>query len=312
MGSLRVIFAGSGEFGLPSLAALIESEHKLVQVITQPDRPAGRGRALLPTPIGAAATAAHLPVLKTADINRESLPQADLMLVIAFGQKIAPAQVDHARLGSINLHASLLPKYRGAAPINWAIIRGETVAGNSIIRLAERMDAGAILAQSSLGIGPVETAGELHDRLAVDGALLVLRTLAALSDGKSNEVAQDESARTLAPKLSREAAALDFNHPADEIARRIRGLYPWPGCRVALRDGANTQIARLRLVRARPAVDDEGERWQPGEVMMSAMIRTPQGALEILEVQPEGRTPMSLADYRRGHRWEPGMNLTPV
>lgn len=312
MSPLRVIFAGSGEFGLPSLTSLVQSRHQVVQVITQPDRPAGRGRTLSSTPIAAAAASAGLPLLKTADINRETLPAADVMLVIAFGQKIAPDQVDHPRLGSINLHASRLPACRGAAPINWAIIRGETLAGNSIIRLAQRMDAGAILAQSSLTIGPVETAGELHDRLAIDGAALVTKTLEALSEGSIAEQPQDESRATLAPKLSREAAVLDFNRTAGEVARRIRGLYPWPGCRVALRDGANTEIARLRLVRARPAVDDEGERWLPGEVMLSAMIRTPEGALEILEIQPEGGRPMSLADYRRGHRWEPGMNLASV
>jgi len=280
-------------------------------VITQPDRPAGRGRALSPTPIGASAALAALPLLKTADINCESLPEADVMLVIAFGQKIAEAQVNHPRLGSINLHASLLPRYRGAAPINWAIIRGETVAGNSIIRLAQKMDAGAILSQSPLPIGPIETAGELHDRLALAGAPLVLKTLEDLLEGRSTESQQDESLATLAPKLSRDAAILDFNRPAEELARRIRGLYPWPGCRVALCDAARTEIARLRLVRARPAVDDEGARWQPGEVMMSAMIRTPDGALEIVEVQPEGRNPMTLADYRRGNRWEPGMMLVP-
>jgi methionyl-tRNA formyltransferase len=310
--ALRIIFAGSGEFGLPSLRALIASEHQLVQLVTQPDRPAGRGRALTPTPIGAAAASAALPLLKTADINREILSEADVMLVIAFGQKIAEAQVHHPRLGSINLHASLLPKYRGAAPINWAIIRGETIAGNSIIRLAQKMDAGAVLAQASLAIGPVETAGELHDRLATEGAPLVLDTLKDLSEGRSTESAQDESLATLAPKLSREAAVLDFNRPADQLARRICGLYPWPGCRVALCDAARTEIARLRLVRARPAIDDEGDRWQPGEVMMSAMVRTPDSALEILEVQPEGKKPMSLSDYRRGNRWEPGMRLIAV
>ncbi len=312
MAALRVIFAGSGEFGLPSLEALIASEHEVVQVITQPDRPAGRGRALSPTSIGAAGAAAALPLLKTADLNREHLPAADVMLVIAFGQKIAEAQVHHPRLGSINLHASLLPRYRGAAPINWAIIRGETIAGNSIIRLAQKMDAGAILAQSSLAIGPLETAGELHDRLALDGAPLVLKTLADLAEGRNTESPQDESLATLAPKLSREAAILGFNRPADELARRVRGLYPWPGCRVALCDAAKTEISRLRLVRARPAIDEEGDRWEPGEVMMSAMVRTPDGALEIIEVQPEGKRPMSLADFRRGNRWEPGMHLVSV
>src|SRR3954469_19542920 len=168
--SLRIIFAGSGEFGLPTLEALRAAGHDIVLVVSQPDRPAGRGRGLQPTPVAAAALAAGLPVLRTADINRETLPPADLMGVIAFGQKIADSVVHHPRLGSVNLHASVLPKYRGAAPINWAIINGETAAGNSVIRLAQRMDAGAVLAQSHVPIGELETAGELHDRLAADGA----------------------------------------------------------------------------------------------------------------------------------------------
>ena len=311
MANRRIIFAGSGEFGLPSLRAILDSDDELVQVITQPDRPAGRGRSFTPTPIGVAAESAGLPLLKTADINRETLPGADVLVVIAFGQKLAESVVNHPRLGSINLHASILPKYRGAAPINWAIIRGETTTGNSIIRLAQRMDAGAILAQSTLMIDPLETAGELHDRLAADGAPLLTKTLAALSEGRVVETPQDESLATLSPKLSRETALLDFTRPAAELAAKIRGLYPWPGCRVVVRDAAGGEIARLRLVRARAAIDEEGPRWQPGEVMMCSMISTPDGALEIVELQPEGGKPMPLSDYRRGHRWEPGLRLTP-
>src|SRR4051812_30281307 len=166
----RIIFAGSGEFGLPSLRALLDGGFHLVQVVTQPDRPAGRGRALTPTPIGAFAAERNLPLLKTGDINTETLAAADLMVVIAFGQKIAPQVVDHARLGSINLHASLLPKHRGAAPINWAIISGDTVTGNSVIRLAQKMDAGAILGQSEVEIGELETAGGAEDRRGGGGA----------------------------------------------------------------------------------------------------------------------------------------------
>jgi methionyl-tRNA formyltransferase len=307
----RIIFAGSGEFGLPSLRAMIASGDQLVQVITQPDRPAGRGRSFTPTPIGQAAADAGLPLLKTGDINEETLPEADVMVVIAFGQKIADKIVNHPRLGSINLHASLLPKYRGAAPINWAIIRGETVTGNSIIRLAQRMDAGAVLAQSNTAIGPLETAGELHDRLSLDGAPLLIQTLTDLSAGVAVENPQNELLATLSPKLTRETAALDFTRPAAELAAKIRGLYPWPACRVILKDAAGGEVARMRLVRARSAHDDEGSRWEPGEVMLSSMIRTPDGALEIIELQPEGGRPMALADYRRGHRWDPGLKLIP-
>src|SRR5881392_1141703 len=188
MPDLRIIFAGSGEFGLPSLRALRDAAgHEIVQVVTQPDRPAGRGRAMTPTPVGAYAAANRPPLIKTADVNAESLPAADLMVVIAFGQKIAPHVVNHPRLGSVNLHASRLPKYRGAAPINRAIIDGETETGNSIIRLAQRMDAGAVLGMSRVTIGELETAGELHDRLAQDGAPLMLRVIDQLATGTACE-----------------------------------------------------------------------------------------------------------------------------
>ena len=312
MPPLRIIFAGSGEFGLPTLDALLKAGHDVVQVVTQPDRPAGRGRGLTPTPVGQRAGAAGLSVMKTDNINRETLPVADVMVVIAFGQKIADEVIRRPRLGSVNLHASRLPRYRGAAPINWAIIRGETVAGNSVIRLAQRMDAGAVLGQSRLEIGELETAGELHDRLSADGATLVPRVLSDLANGSAHEVEQDESQATAAPKLSRDDARLDWTRPADELARRVRGLYPWPGCRVKLCDAEGTEVARMRLVRARATDDDEGGRWAAGEVMVDGAVQTGSGALDIVECQPEGGRPMPLADYRRGHRWQAGLRLESV
>jgi len=309
---LRILFAGSGEFGLPTLKALRAAGHFILQVVSQPDRPAGRGRGLTPTPIAQFALESNLPLLRTENINREALSESDVMVVIAFGQKISDAVVQRPRLGSINLHASRLPKYRGAAPINWAILGGETVTGNSVIRLAQRMDAGAVLGQSELAIGELETAGELHDRLAEDGARLVPQVLDALASGAAREVAQDESRATQAPKLSRESASLEWDRPAEEIARRVRGLYPWPGCRVAVCDAEGTELDRLRLVRARPSGEDEGSRWSPGEVMTSGFVRAGTGAVEIVECQPEGKRPMALADYRRGHRWHAGLRLKSI
>jgi methionyl-tRNA formyltransferase len=314
---LKIIFAGSGEFGLPTLRALLKAGHELVTVVSQPDRPAGRGRGVLATPVAAEAISLGLPLLRTADVNREplsgpagtSLPEADVMVVIAFGQKIADAVVCHPRLGSVNLHASRLPKYRGAAPINWAIINGDKTSGNSIIRLAQKMDAGAILAQSEVPIGELETAGELHDRLAVDGASLVLNVLEDLAAGRAVEREQDHAAATVAPKLTRESAKLDWTRPATELACRARGLFPWPGCRVKVCDAARTPLEELRLVRARAVVSDETERWGPGEVMSDGTVATGSGALQIVECQPDGGRPMPLADYRRGHRWHAGLQL---
>jgi methionyl-tRNA formyltransferase len=205
-----------------------------------------------------------------------------------------------------------LPKYRGAAPINWAVLRGETVTGNSIIRLANKMDAGAILAQSELAIGEAETAGELHDRLALDGAPLVLRVLDDLSSSTAAEREQDHAASTMAPKLSRETATIDWTQPANAVARRINGLSPWPGCRVALIDARGESIARLTLLRARSASGKIGDI-APGNLADSGVIATGNtAAVEILDVHPEGKRPMSLHDYRLGHRWVSGLRVESV
>jgi methionyl-tRNA formyltransferase len=303
---VRVIFAGSGEFGLPTLARLIDSDEcDIVQVVTQPDRPSGRGLKLSSTVVARLAIERNLPLLRTANINEEKIPDADVMVVIAFGQKVAPHIASHPRLGSINLHASLLPRYRGAAPINWAIIRGERVTGNSVIRLAPKMDAGAVLGQSRIEIGETETAGEVHDRLARDGAQLVPRVLDELARGTATEAPQDESRATLAPKLSRERATIDWTRAARDIANQIRGMYPWPGCRVRLIDG-DREVARVTLVRARPAV---GGAPRAGEIMPTGEISTGDGAVEIMELQPEGKRPMPLRDFRNGHPWHAGMRL---
>ncbi len=309
--ALRIIFAGSGEFGLPTLTALHAADHEIVQIFSQPDRPAGRGRKLAPTPISEFAIEHNLPLIRTGDINQEPLPPADLMVVIAFGQKISESVANHPRLGSVNLHSSQLPKYRGAAPINWAILNGETETGNSIIRLAQRMDAGAILNMSTLAIGEEETAGELHDRLAVDGAPLMLQTIQQLATNTAREIEQDESQATKAPKLNRESSKIDWTHPAEQIARQIRGMYPWPGCRVKLVDQSGTELARLTLVRAR-AHPSDSSMGSPGTVTGEGTIATTDGAIAILELQPEGKRPMPLLAFRNGHPWPAGARLESI
>ena len=246
----------------------------------------------------------------TANLNAEELPAADLLIVIAFGQKISEAVANHPRLGSVNLHASRLPKYRGAAPINWAILRGETVTGNSIIRLAQRMDAGAVLGMSSVPIGAVETAGELHDRLAEDGARLMLRVVDDLAAGRAVETPQDESLATSAPKLSRETALVDWSQSADMIARQIRGLSPWPGCRVRLLESDGGEIARLTLLRAKAIGNAD---ISPGAIDDHGHIGAGNGtAIEVLDLQPEGKRPMTLADFRNGRAWGVGLSVESI
>jgi methionyl-tRNA formyltransferase len=304
MSPLSIIFCGSGEFGLPTLRALIESGYQILHVFTQPDRPAGRGRKLTPTPIGQFAIDQHLTVTRTADINAEPLPPADLVVVIAFGQKIAEHVTKHARLGAVNLHGSRLPKFRGAAPVQAAILAGEKITGNSIIRLAAKMDAGAVLGMSEISIGELETAGEVHDRLAADGAPLMIRVLEELATGRATETEQDHSRATLARKLSRESARIDWSRPAADIARQIRGLYPWPACHVKILDG-DRALARATLVRARPIASSDPS--SAGEITSSGTIAATDGAVEVVELQPEGGRVMSLASFRNGHPWKPGL-----
>lgn len=291
------------------MQALQQSGHEIVQVYTQPDRPAGRGRSLAATPVAEFSARHDLPLIRTDHLNSEPLPQADVLVVIAFGQKISQAVANHCRLGAVNLHASLLPKFRGAAPINWAIIRGETETGNSVIRLADRMDAGAVLGKSLVQIRETETAGELHDRLATDGAGLMLRVLDDLANDRAVESPQDESQATTAPKLSRETARIDWNLDANQIACLIRGLSPWPGCRVRLVDADAKEVACLTLLRASAS---EISNLKPGQICRNGMIAAGHGAVEILELQPEGKRPMSLADFQNGKPWREGMSLEPI
>ena len=234
---MRIIFLGSGAFGLPCLRAMYDSTHELVFIVSQPPQPSGRGRKLTPTPVAQWAADMNIGCLETPDVNTETVRadiaahRPDLLVVIAFGQKIGRRLIDVAPKAAINVHASVLPKWRGAAPIQWAIIHGDTTSGVSIITLAEKMDAGDILATVETSIGTRETAGELHDRLADMSSSLLLQTLDQIQKGSALFTPQNHAEATLAPKLKKSDGYLDFAHPARELANRIRGLWPWPGAR---------------------------------------------------------------------------------
>ena len=254
---MQIIFTGSGEFGVPTLRALVGGGHRIVQVVSQPDRPAGRGRELTPTPISQLAIAEGMPLERIDNINALKLPSADLMVVIAFGQKIADPVVHHPRLGSINLHASRLPKYRGAAPINWAIIKGEEITGNSVIRLAQKMDAGAVLRAIW------KSASAPPKRLCRRTARPPRRGRQSPGPESHRPVGGGDGGRDAAGSApwrrsppafaSRRARGSISSQPAiDYLARRIRGFHPWPGCRVKLADAAGSELAQpSRLVRPR-------------------------------------------------------------
>lgn len=303
---MKLIFAGSGAFGVPTLARLLERGAEVVHVYSQPDKPAGRGKKLTPTPITEFALARGLNVTRTDNIGTEALPAADLLVVIAFGQKIPESVIHHCRLGSINLHASLLPKYRGAAPINWAVVNGETVTGNSVIRLAQKMDAGAVLGQSRRDIPSDANAGEIHDALALDGAPLMEEVITQLREGRATEIEQDHTQATLAPKITREKTMIDWTRPAGEIHNLIRGFYPWPGVRVTLMSEDGKPVDRITIVKTEPT-DATGPI--PGTILPGGAVACGTGSLKIAALQPEGKRSMPLEAYQNGHPWNPGMKL---
>ncbi|HRP61821.1 MAG TPA: methionyl-tRNA formyltransferase [Phycisphaerales bacterium] len=301
---MRIVFFGSGEFGLPTLKRLVEC-HDVAMVVSQPDRPAGRHRQLTPTPIARFAQDERLLVFKPEKPNEPEAVRrvheicADAYVVIAYGHKIGPALLGETF--AINLHASLLPKYRGAAPINWAMIHNEPTTGVSVITLAQRMDAGTILAQRETSIDPLETAGELHDRLAALGPEAVSAVLDQLVSGSIKGVEQDESQATPAPKLSKSDGALQFDAPAEAVRARIHGLTPWPGCAIRI-EGKEVKLIRVRNVAERSATA------VPGSLSPAGLIACAPdgGSIQILELQPAGGKVMSFSDYSRGHPVEAG------
>ncbi len=306
---MTVCFAGSGEFGVPTLAALLDLGAKVLCVYSQPDKPAGRGSKLTPTPVSNFAIERGLNLIRTADLNVEPMPDCDVLVVIAFGQKINDDVISRPRLGAVNLHASRLPKYRGAAPIHWAVINGDAIAGNSVIRLAQRMDAGSVLAMSSVEVPSSMTTGELHEVLSKDGAVLVPRVLSELQNGTSKPIEQDHTQATRAPKLTRQTSLIDWNRSSTEIANLIRGLFPWPGCRVRLMDGEQP-VATVTLVRVIPHATQTPSI--PGVINDAGQVITGSGTIEIVEIQPQGGRVMTLAAFRNGKPWVAGMRLESV
>ena len=269
---MSVVYLGSGEFGVPSLDALDASSHRLALVVTQPANPAGRGRKPQPTPVAQWAAAHEVPFVETDNVNTPEMLariaeyRPEILVVIAFGQKIGRELVALAPKGAINVHASLLPKYRGAAPINWAILRGETHTGNSIITLAEKIDAGDILAQSRTAIGPLETAGELHDRLARLAAPLLLDTLDKIESGTAAHIKQDPALVTFAPKLHKSDGLLDFAEPAESLARKIRGFWPWPGAFISFVSQQTQKATRVVIALAETVPTNDTTATRSGHI----------------------------------------------
>jgi len=306
---MRVIFLGTGRLGLPTLEALARSdEHELLAVITRPDRPAGRGLKLRPSPVKELAESLRLPVLQPERVNEEVQKiralKPDVLVVAAYGQILSKELLDVPKRGSINLHASLLPKYRGAAPIQWALIRGEAKTGITTFLMDEGLDTGPILLQRELPITDEDTAGMLEEKLSEMGAPLMLETLEGLGRGTLTPKPQDDSQATKAPKITKEMGRLDWGKSARELFNLVRALNPAPGAYTFYK-GRRLKVHRSRVV------GTERER-EPGEVLSvegGFLVQTGEGALKLMEVQPEGRRIMSGMDFIRGYRVQVGDQL---
>ena len=302
---MKLVFFGSGAFGLPTLRALL-GPHSVALVVTQPDRAAGRGRKLTATPVGRYAGEQGLEAINPADVNDPGVADrirvigADAFVVIAFGQKIGQTVLGDTF--AVNLHASLLPKYRGAAPINRAVINGDPETGVSVIAITQRIDAGDILARQATPIDPMETAGELEQRLAEMGPEIVLETLSRYQSGDLHPAPQDDRLASRAPKLAKTDGTVSFDQPARAVRSRVHGLTPRPGCTVR----AGEQ--RLKLLRVDVA-DDGGSEGEPGLVLDDGSVACADGRVRLLAVQPAGGKSMSFEAYRRGHELAAGSTL---
>mgnify|MGYP006293901851 FL=1 len=317
---MDLIFFGTPTFAVPSLRALHGAGHRILCVVTQPDRPRGRGRQPAPPAVKKAALDLGLETLQP---NRAGSPdivemlaalEADLGVVIAYGEILKPDLLDATERGFVNAHASLLPDYRGAAPINWAVMRGENVTGVTIIRMEPELDAGPILAQREVPISDEETAGQLHDRLAEVAADLLCDVVNRMDAGETiEERRQPAETGFFARKLTKEDGRIDWTRGAAEITDRVRGLTPWPGAYGALE--CKEGHIRVTLLRVK-ADETEPAAGPPGTVLRAdeeegIVVRAGGGAVRILKLKPAGSRAMSAADFLHGHDIEPGDRFRP-
>jgi methionyl-tRNA formyltransferase len=300
---VKAIFLGTPEFAVRTLEHMLAAGHNIVCVVTQPDRPKGRKQELVPSPVKAAALRLGIPVFQPERIRRpEAIEhlrtlQPEIMVVVGYGQIIPRVVIDIAPRGIINVHASLLPELRGAAPIQWAVARGEKITGVTTMQIDEGLDTGGILLRSETSIGPDETAVELSPRLAEDGARLLVRTLAAVERENLSAQPQDSSRATWAPILKKEDGRIDWTSSASQIHNHIRGLQPWPGAFTCFR-GHTLHLWRSQLSGRRSDL-------LPGALIHDSGVFATGGdgvALEILEVQLEGRKRMPAAVFANGQR----------
>jgi len=309
---MKIVYLGSGEFGISCLNALAESKHELKFIVTQPPHPAGRGRKLRPTPVARWAAIHSMPFIETGDVNAPEIVkkidgyEPDLIVVVAFGQKIGKEVTNLPPKGAINVHASLLPKYRGAAPINWAIINSESVTGITIITIAEKMDAGQILSMERAEILANETAGQLHDRLAQIAAPLLIKIVDRIADGTITYTEQDHSKATLAPKLKKSDGLLDFKESAEVLERKIRGFWPWPGASAVYTSKETQKSLRVTIATAGVVKTSNPPDLPAGTLDENLHIICGRDSLKIAKIKPDGSRLMDFTDFVNGKHTRPG------
>ena len=306
---MRVVFMGTPAFAVPTLAKLVEAGHEVLLVVTQPDRPVGRGHKLTPPPVKQKAVELGLAVYQPEKIKTDEAHERlralapDVIVVVGYGQIIPQRIIDLPQYGCVNVHSSLLPKYRGAAPVNWAIVRGETVTGVCTMMIVKKLDAGDVLLYRETPIGENETASEVMERLAPMGAELLVETLAGLQSGTITPRPQDDEASTYAPMMKREDGEIDWSLPAQEIHNRARGFDPWPGAFTSFRG----KRLHLRGTRVIDGTAPAGEIVEAGEALVVGCGAG--GSLAAAEVQVEGKARMRAADFANGYRPTPGERL---
>lgn len=311
---MKIIFMGTPDFSVGTLEALIDAGHEITLAVTQPDKPKGRGKNMQFPPVKEAALAHGIEVYQPRRVREPECMeylgryQADIIVVVAFGQILPKEILAMPRYGCVNVHASLLPKYRGAAPIQWAVINGEKVTGVTTMRMDEGLDTGDIIMKEEVALTPEETGGSLFDRLAQIGAELCVRTLTAIEEDTAQYTPQDHEGATHTTMIQKQLGEIDWNKPAQELERLIRGLNPWPS--------AYTHLKGKTLKIWRASVEEQPKQTvcsQPGRVITvnknGIMVQTGQDALNLLEVQLEGKKRMEIDAFLRGYPVETGTIL---
>ena len=317
---MRIVFMGTPDFAVPVLQSLINSRHEVVAVVTQPDRPKGRGKNMQFSPVKECALAHNIPVMQPVNV---SVPEVidelrayepELIVVVAFGQFVTKKIREMPKYGCINVHASLLPKYRGAGPIQWAVINGEKESGVTTMYMCREIDKGDMLLKDTVTLDPKETGDSLHDKLSMMGGPLLLKTIDQLEDGSAVRIPQCEEESTYAPKLEKTMGNIDWTMDADRIERLVRGLNSWPGTFTKIH-GKTVKIWDCDVVRQETLTENQAAA-TPGTVIVSEkdqlIVKAGNGALSLRMLQPEGKKNMTVDAYLRGYPIAQGELFTQV